>query len=982
MPAGALPADVFISWTRADTDDGPARLAAALEAAGLSVWIDNEQVRPFDPIPDRVREGLSRAKVLVAWYSAAYPTRRACREELTLTLLAAENAGQGPQRVLVVNPEPDLGHVVEARLLDRRFAGADELADLSALTRRIADRVAELDGPFGTLPAPEPTRWYGGAGWQGGSARFVGRLAQLWQIHDRLHRTTGLVGPGRAGRSVAVVSGFGGVGKSLLAAEYAHLFASEYPGGVVWVSALGHDTTGKALPAVEAKAAADTQFAQIASWLGLDPGGHDPTTLRELVKTELDRGDRPVLWIVDDLPTGLSAQELDAWRCPAAIVSELVTTRDRSHGRLDAVDLDVLDPLDALAVLTQSRSLSRHEQEQAELLAEELGYHPLGCDIAGLYIAGSTTFAGYRAQVAGNLARFDELADQLADQLPGDHARQISTTLATSLTAVGEDAWRLLRLASQLAPVAIPRDLLVDVFTQLISHENDTSDANALSAELAVGRALNDRHQDGLWRYEPVSRSVTVHVLVRAAASALDPQLDAVTETAAAAVAAVTTLLAGSAADARRHPTVALSAQHARHLISGGHEPDEPGADLLGWLARLDFEAGRFAAAADHWGRQVDWRQDFLGSDHPGTLTSRNYLALAQQAAGRLAVALPLLEATLSDRARILGPEHPDTLASRGDLALAYEAAGRLADALPLLEATLSDRERILGPDHPHTVTNRGTLATAYKAAGRLADALPLLEATLSDRERILGPDHPDTLTSQGNLATAYKAAGRLADAVPLLEATLSDRERILGPDHPDTLTSRNNLATAYEDDGRLADALPLLKATLADRDRLLGPDHPDTMTSRNNLALAYQHDGRTADALPLLERTLADRERLFAPDHPDTLNSRNSLAVAYRTAGRLREALPLYERTLADRERILGPDHPDTMTSRNNLAVAYQYDGRLTDALPLYERTLADRERILGPDHPDTCGSRQGLAQARQESGRRRWWTRSDRGR
>ena len=122
-----------------------------------------------------------------------------------------------------------------------------------------------MSGPFGVIPAMRPARWYGGEGWQGGSVRFVGRLNKLWAIHDRLQRTTGLAGPGGAGRAVALVSGLGGVGKSLLAAEYAHLFASCYPGGVVWLSAQGNDTAGRALPRGQGRAAADAAIAQVAS---------------------------------------------------------------------------------------------------------------------------------------------------------------------------------------------------------------------------------------------------------------------------------------------------------------------------------------------------------------------------------------------------------------------------------------------------------------------------------------------------------------------------------------------------------------------------------------------------------------------------------------------------------------------------------------------------------------------------------------------
>ena len=513
--------DVFMSWTRADADDGPRRLAAALRATGLGVWFDEEQIEPFASIPDRIRAGLGEAKVLVAWYSTAYPTRRACREELTLALLAAERAREGPKRVLVFNPEPELGHVLEATLLDSRFAGRDEIADVASLAKLIADRAGEVSGPFGAIPATRPTRWYGGEGWQGGSVRFVGRLNQLWAIHDQLQRVTGLAGPGEVGRGVALVSGLGGVGKSLLAAEYAHLFAGCYPGGVVWLSAQGNDTAGRALAPDQSRAAADAAIAQVATnALGLDVTELDPAAVREAVKSALQRRGEPTLWVIDDVPGRIGATDLDAWRCPTPYVAELLTTRGAAEGLFARIPLDVLDPADALALLSGGRQLDAGEREQAELLAAELGYHPLACDIAGLYVRSSTSFATYRRLIAGSLENFDALAADLSGQLPGDHARQITATLATSLNGLGAQAWQLLRLAAQLAPVAIPKDLIAAVFARLA----DGADSpDPVPGERDANRALHDAHGDGLCRFDPDTHNVDVHVLVRQAATILDP---------------------------------------------------------------------------------------------------------------------------------------------------------------------------------------------------------------------------------------------------------------------------------------------------------------------------------------------------------------------------------------------------------------------------------------------------------------------------
>src|ERR1700751_3802525 len=97
----AMPqAEVFISWTRASgsSEAQVRRLESALRPRGVGVWLDATAISPFESIPEKIRQGLMEARVLIAWYSREYLTRRACREELTLALLAAEREGEGPSR--------------------------------------------------------------------------------------------------------------------------------------------------------------------------------------------------------------------------------------------------------------------------------------------------------------------------------------------------------------------------------------------------------------------------------------------------------------------------------------------------------------------------------------------------------------------------------------------------------------------------------------------------------------------------------------------------------------------------------------------------------------------------------------------------------------------------------------------------------------------------------------------------------------------
>lgn len=927
-------------------------LVDALRAAGARVWFDETGIGPFDLITDRVRHGLATSKVLLACYSTGYPTRRACREELTLALLASRDAA----RVLVVNPETTAGHIVEAPLLQRRWAGPADLADPRRLASRILAQAAAVDGVFGELPGTEPARWFGGVAWQAGSRHFIGRFGLLWKLHDRLSRTSELAG-GRAGRGVVIASGFGGVGKSLLAVEYAHLFASCYPGGVVWLSALGNDAAGNALPAAQTEAVADEQWAGIARELGQEPIGHDPAEVRALVRNRLAGAGR-VLWIVDDLPTGLTEAQLAKWRCALPNVAELITTRDRAHP-LDLIDVDVLDEVDAYAVLTQQRELDPGEAEQARLLARELGFHPLGCDVAGRYVANAGSFADYRRLLSGRPERHDELAAAVADQLPGDHARTIAASLATSLDALGPDGWLLLEMAGRLGPLPIPRRLLLDAFGAL-SSESD--------AEATLGRALLDRHSDGLWRYDPTSQSVSVHVLVRAAALDVSP----IYRSRSAIHMAVSRALIAALKDGqdpRSHRRLQAVGEHARYTASLV-DSDLTNLGLIDWLAAYEYAAGRYRAAAELHRRIYELFRSSHGDDHPSTLDSAGSLGLDLVEAGELAEAAELLQRVYDARRQSLGDDHPDTLRSASNLAGLMNRRGDITGAAELFHRTYEIRRRKYGDDHPSTLRSASSLAAALHDLGDVTGSADLVRRTYLSGKRLLGDDDPVTLASANNLGEVLRESGDVAGAMQLHRRTYETRRQVLGEGHPDTLQSANNLALTWQDAGDVARAAELHRRTYETRRQVLGEHHRDTLQSANNLAMARHAAGDVVGATELLRRNYERSSLALGHEHPDTLKSAANLANILYDAEDLVGAGELYRRVYEIHRRTLGDGHPYTRRSALELAEVLQETGNFAGAVALFERTFDSRRRTLGDEHPDTLQSASDLGLAYRAAG------------
>ncbi|MGK4593267.1 TIR domain-containing protein [Amycolatopsis sp. w19] len=222
--------DVFISYDR-DDDGVVSRIAEALTSAGLQVFRDTT-LWPFTPISPDVLKALLGTRVVLVYYSASYPTRMACQEELATAYLAAQVEGEPSSRILVVNPEDTFTHIEPVHLRDTLAAGRPVTrAALNHLVETVMARAAAVTVPLGRYARARPP-------WLTSSPhyppeRFTGRWHDLLRLHSALHPTTGrLTGPVRA--PVTVVHGVAGIGKTALAAAYVRHFGSAFPRGIAW----------------------------------------------------------------------------------------------------------------------------------------------------------------------------------------------------------------------------------------------------------------------------------------------------------------------------------------------------------------------------------------------------------------------------------------------------------------------------------------------------------------------------------------------------------------------------------------------------------------------------------------------------------------------------------------------------------------------------------------------------------------------------
>ncbi|MDA1256306.1 MAG: tetratricopeptide repeat protein [Chloroflexi bacterium] len=736
--------------------------------------------------------------------------------------------------------------------------------------------------------------------WQGrpGSLvdMFFGRDGDLEAVAEAFSNDRGVT-----------ISGQPGVGKTRLAAEYAH--QTKAPG--FWT------TAGRTL---------DETLAALAPALYLRVDRRTDGELASDVRRLLEAFPDTTLWVIDDLSDADQvAGVLDA----CSQVRPLITMQHSATGTLaegvSNVELEPLAPEAALQLLG-ARNAESKEDPLALELAEYVGRFPVALELLGGRIAAGDAPADLLSELRKTVV--DATGTPYEDDESGQGGH-ILAAAAIALRALPSSVRR------QLVPLGYTSDVPISqgLVTALVSLEGD----ELLDMFRACSRRSLLSWHGGSVRIQP---AVIAAIPAASQSGKVGTSFKRVVGGKKDTDALEITLRRAKTrlVRANRKPDADLRgdiAHYERILARARTHPDLQAIviDFVSELAVAYHAMSRVDAAIALTEESLKVRSESLGEDHPSTIAARNNLATVYQAAGRVEEAIAVHHKTLAEAERSLGPDHPTTVASRQNLATAHRAAGHMNEAVPLYERAVRAREKLLGPEHPDTLAGRNMLASAYQAAGHVHQAVPLYEKTLELRTRILGVDHPDTLETRSNLATAYQTSGRLGDALELYEDALEARTRLFGAEDRRTLTTRNNMATAYHSDGRLSEAMEMYKDTLEARTRTLGSEHTGTLTSRNNLASAHRASGNLRDALMMYEQNIADRKKILGPEHPKTLTSMNNAAAARSEVGNVEEAIPAFEEILEVALRVLGESHPISVTCTANLAAAYRAMGRHEDA-------------------------------------------------
>ncbi len=643
----------------------------------------------------------------------------------------------------------------------------------------------------------------------------AGGRPQLWNIPARNLAFTGrddLLAAVRerllAGHATVVqaLRGMGGVGKTQLAAEYAHRNAGRYD-LAWWINAEQGGLIGD-------------QVTALGQALGCVTAGAEIETVRATVLAELRHRGRWLL-IFDNAE---NPADVAPW-LPGDGGHVLITSRWHGWDEIAApVEVAVFTRAESIEMLR--RRIPGLDEDDAGRLATQVGDLPLAIAQAAGFMADScTTVAQY----------LDMLRKQAAQLLgrgtPGSYPHSLAAATAVTAERLSDRdpaAAALANLCAFLAPDPVPEWMFTHA-AGLLPGELASRAADPLAWRQTLAQVAGQ----SMARLD--RRGLQMHRLTQAILrDRLTPACAAATRGRAEAI-----LVAGDPGDPPDPVTWAHWAQLTPHVLAADLAATDNSAlrDMVRRVCWYLLERGDARTPRELMsGLHQQWSLR-LGRDHEDTLMAAHYYAWSLLELGRYTEARDLNQDTWERRRRVLGDGHPDTLNSAHNLALGLRLLGDLRAARDLNQATWESLRQANGPDHRDTLRTAHILAADLRELGEAAAARDLDRDTLQRRQRVLGHDHPDTLNSAYNLAADLRELGELAVARDLDRDTLHRRQRLLGQDHPDTLESAHNLAADLRGLGELAAARDLDRDTFQRRQRILGDDHPDTLNSARSLA-------------------------------------------------------------------------------------------------------------------------------------------------
>jgi tetratricopeptide (TPR) repeat protein len=724
---------------------------------------------------------------------------------------------------------------------------------------------------------------------------FVGRVGKMEEIWNLLNQD----GCASIGQAVSV-KGFGGLGKTQLAVEYAHAYKGKYKNGVFWVVADEN---------------VDNQLLQIADKCGWINQFDKTVNQLDVAKARfLALSDCLILFdnveAFADIKDYLPKTDLQT--------HILITTREK-QAAFRQIDLDLLERNESrelLLKISKRNPQDEIEKEHLEEILETLGDIPLAIELVGGYLAEheNVTFAKYHQYL--NEVPLNELEKQFPEGSFTNHDRSIIQTLRISEKTIYE------------------KPLMVEILKVLAWSGSSSMGTSLLKAlvetegDFEFETALGDAHKLRLLKKEEDVERYAIHRLF-----AKVIRHEELLETQNAWCQRIVGNLE-EWFNIRKEDFNYLAQFEAEieHLVEWQNNMvnilPERSVRLLVLESYPFWRRGSYSESSERLEKSSNLYVSKNLDNNVLLIHVKNDLGVIYGELGNHQKALEYQELALESQKCLFGEKHSDTARFYNNIGITYRNLGNYQKALEYHKVVLELHKELFGEKNSDTATSYNNIGSTYGALGNYQKALEYQKVALKLRKELFGEKHPDTATSYNNIGGTYADLGNYQKALEYKETALELLKGLFGEKHPNIANSYNNVGSTYGNLGNHQKALEYKEIALKLQKEIFGEKHPDTANSYNSVGSTYRDLGNYQKALEYQKVALELRKELLGEKHPETATSYNNVGGNYADLANYQKAFEYQEESVKIYREVLGKQHPNTINCEVYLIDTYLKSG------------------------------------------------------
>jgi tetratricopeptide (TPR) repeat protein len=732
--------------------------------------------------------------------------------------------------------------------------------------------------------------------------------------------------------------GFGGVGKTQLAVEYAYRFADRYD-LVWWIPAEQQSLVLKSL-------------VELGRQLGI-PVTEEFNQASSLILDALSSTSLSWLLIYDN------ANEPDdlAHLIPSAGGHVILTSRNQSWTNVwDAIEVNIFDRPESVALIQKrGRGISHPD---ATRLAEKLGDLPLALDQAASWQSATGM------PISEYLGLFDQhVRELLSEGKPASYPTTIAALVKLALQGLQQSKPAVAQLLEMFA-IFGPEPISIDLLRRGRHAEIPAPLGPALRDPIKLRQVVRDLRKYGLAKVDPDNR-IQVHRLFQLVLGdeLSREQIEQRRTNVHRLFGAANPGEPDASANDAEHAEIGPHVLPAKLIEATTEDARRVVLDQIRYLWVIgDNEGSRQLgeAAVAVWSKPST--QADIGPDGELTLLATRHLANALLSLGISERGRSLADLALDRFSRHpqFGPDHEHTISTAATVTLALRVNGGFAEARVKDKDILERCQRIFGDEDELTLRSSSNLAVDLRMLSDFSAAYEIDELIVRFWQKSVSEQDRRLLFAQANLARDIYGLGRYAEALDLLEGVLpAYRQVMANPKHPYILLAARTLAIAYRKTGNYDAAVREARLNYHDCNARYGPDHQHSLAAAMTYANSLRAVGRLSDARGLAVDAVSRYRQTLDVKHPLAMTAAINLAIILRSLGDHVEARRLDEATYSLMTTTLGADHGYTLCAASNLANDLALAGESEQARRLSAETLTASRRSRGEKHPYSllCG-------------------------